>query len=68
MLRGKRYFLLHAEQPHSWVLPRIGALRVEDGDIGIERRHHRDLAGAVRIVNQFDQRIRREHVGADVAP
>ena len=69
MLGGKRYFFLHAEQPPQLrvALP-IGALRVENRDIGIERRHHRDLARAVGIVDQFDQRIGREHVGADVAP
>src|SRR4030095_13951237 len=51
VLGGKRYFLLHAEQTPQLRVPlRIGALRVEDGDIGIERRYHRDLAGAGRIV------------------
>ena len=39
---------------------------VENRHVGTERRHGGDLAGAIRIVDQFDQRIGPEHVGAEI--
>ena len=65
---GKRHLLLHTEQaPQLCIASPVRALRVKNRDIGMERWHDGDLAGAVGIVDQFDQRIRREHIGAHVA-
>ena len=53
--------------PQSWTLPRpIGPLRVDDADVGAERRHRRELLAGEGADDRGDARVRHE-VGPRVA-
>ena len=53
--RGKCDLLLHAEQsPHLGVTLGIGALRVDEGHIRVERGHDGHLLLAVRALDEPD--------------
>src|SRR5690348_579793 len=59
MLGGERHFFLHTDQaPDLSVAAAVRTLRMENRDVRAQRRHNRDFPRAVRIIDQFDQRIR----------
>ena len=56
-------------RPQTWVLPfAVGALGMDDRDVGLERRHGVDLPVAVWRRHLADQRVGHRQVGLEVRP
>ena len=66
-LEAKRGLLLHAEQsPDLGVALGVGALGMDDGHVGVERRHGGQHLAGVGAGDGADARVGRREVGAHV--
>ena len=67
-LRGEGRLLLTTEEaPHLYVPVGVGALRMDDRDVGVERRNGVDLFATERTLHGTNQRVHLRQVALGVA-